>query len=79
MPSTAPSFAGFSGMALASATLCSPSAAFVTPSAVHKRAVSASTAPPAERLQQQPEFGATAGLATAACALAVAGGTAKLL
>jgi len=80
MPSAAPNLAGLSGMALASASLCSASAAFISPPALQPSVgATGATATPAERPEQRSDFGATAGLATAACALAVAGGAAKLL
>jgi len=66
-------------MALASATLCSPAAAFVAPPAVQATPSAAAAAPSlAERSEQRTDLSATAGLATAACALAVAGGAARL-
>uniref|UniRef100_A0A7S1M9Y9 Rieske domain-containing protein n=1 Tax=Alexandrium catenella TaxID=2925 RepID=A0A7S1M9Y9_ALECA len=77
MQSATPSIVGLSGMALASASLLQPAAAFVAPPSL--QAVAGAAPAQAERPEQRSEFGASAGLATAACALAVAGGATRLL
>mmetsp|Transcript_51230 Transcript_51230/g.161140 ORF Transcript_51230/g.161140 Transcript_51230/m.161140 type:complete len:114 (-) Transcript_51230:32-373(-) len=76
MPS--PHLSRVSGAAPASATPRSQGAALAAPPPIQAPGAAGEAPSPAERLELQQRLGATAGLATAACALAVAGGAAGL-